>query len=120
MDDARTVVDLEHAGWRALATGGHEAARFYDGVLAERIVMLLPGGTVIDDRAQAVHAMSGAPWDEHDLGPELVLPLGTDGIALTYRATARRGDTVYTALFNSTYVRVDATWRLALHQQTPV
>jgi hypothetical protein len=45
----------------------------------------------------------------------------TDGCAVVaYRATARRGGTDYTALFNSTYVRARGSWRLALHQQTPI
>jgi uncharacterized protein YchJ len=65
--------------------------------------------------------MSGAPWDWHELDDEVVLPLGDDAAAVTYRARARRGDReVYTALIASTFVRVDGRWRLALHQQTPV
>jgi hypothetical protein len=38
---------------------------------------------------------------------------------VAYKATARRGDDDYTALFNSTYVREGDAWRLTLHQQTP-
>lgn len=37
---------------------------------------------------------------------------------LVDRGQARRGDTDYEALFNSTYVLEDGSWRLALHQQT--
>lgn len=39
---------------------------------------------------------------------------------VVYRATAVRSGAEYEALFNSTYVRVDGAWKLALHQQTPV
>jgi len=45
----------------------------------------------------------------------------TDSTAIVaYRAKARRGDMDYDALLNSTYVRENGAWRLALHQQTPV
>jgi hypothetical protein len=30
------------------------------------------------------------------------------------------GGEPYSALFNSTYVREDGVWRLAIHQQTPI
>jgi hypothetical protein len=113
-------LDLERAGWEALSTSGEVAAAFYNDVLASRVVMLLPGGMVIDDRDEAVDAMSGAPWDTFELADERVFPLDGGSAAVVYRASARRGATQYSALFNSTYVREDAHWRLALHQQTPI
>jgi hypothetical protein len=120
VSDCDEVVELERAGWRALATGGDAAADFYEAVLADPMLMLLPGGMELDDRSAAVEAMRGPPWDHYELGPVRTLALGADAVAVTYRATARRGDVEYDALFNSTYVRVDGRWRLALHQQTPV
>lgn len=42
------------------------------------------------------------------------------GLSWQYAATARRNDTDYPALFNSTYVREDGSWRLGVHQQTPI
>lgn len=39
---------------------------------------------------------------------------------MAYQATAQRDGGDYTALFNSTYVREDGSWRLAVHQQTPI
>jgi hypothetical protein len=38
----------------------------------------------------------------------------------TTKEAATREGTDYEAVFNSTYVREDGGWRLALHQQTPV
>ena len=58
---------------------------------------------VIDDRAQVVNSMKGADWDSFELSDTRV-----------------RGDNDYDALLNSTYIREDGAWRLALHQQTPV
>lgn len=113
------LLELERSGWNALATSAGAAAAFYEGVLARRVLFLLPGGMVIDDRAQALDSMRGASWDSFELTDETVLPL-TDGSAVVaYRARARRGDTTYEALCASTYVREDGIWRLALHQQTP-
>lgn len=113
-------MEVERAGWRALSTGGDEAARFYQEVLAAEAVMLLPGGMVLDDRQQIIASMQGVPWDSFELSGERVLPLGRDGAAVAYRVSATRGGQKYEALINSTYVLDGDEWRLALHQQTPV
>ncbi len=113
------LLEIERAGWRALSTGGDAAATFYDEVLAGEVLMLLPGGMVIDDRASVVDSMRGAPWTSFELSDERVLDLGEAGAVVTYRATAVRDGQEYRALFNSTYVREDGAWKLVLHQQTP-
>ncbi|SRR5581483_3809102 len=120
MTTVKELVELERAGWVALSTGGDAAARFYEEVLTDNPLLLLPGGMVLDDRAQIVDAMRGVPWDEFELRDERVLGLRPDCAVLAYRASAVRGEQRYEALFNSTYVRVGGRWRLALHQQTPV
>jgi hypothetical protein len=114
------LLELEREGWNSLRRGGDDAGAFYDRVLAREVLMLLPGGTVIDDRARVVDSMRGPPWDEHELSDERVLQLGADVAIVAYRARARRGDMTYVALFNSTYAREAGEWRLALHQQTPL
>ena len=115
------LIDLERAAWKALSTSGEAAVEFYDEVLAKDVLMLLPGGMTIDDRATVVDSMRQAAWRSFELSDERVFDL-TDGSAVVaYRATAERdGAEPYTALFNSTYVREGGDWRLALHQQTPV
>jgi len=115
------LIDLEHEAWEALSTSGDAAMEFYDKVLAHDVLMLLPGGMTIDDRATVVDSMRHADWTSFELSDERVLDL-TDGSAVVaYQATAERADAdPYTALFNSTYVREDGSWKLALHQQTPV
>jgi hypothetical protein len=116
MDD---LLALERAGWDALSTGSEAAASFYDEVLAKQVLMVLPGGMVLDDRDQVIESMRGAPWDGYDLSEEQVHELAADCAVVVYRASARRGDNEYRAVFNSTYVREDGAWRMALHQQTP-
>lgn len=114
------LVELEREAWRALCTDGDTAATYYEAVLAEDVLVLLPGGLVVDDRQQVVDSMRGAPWDEFELTDERVLELNSQTSVVAYRAKARRGDHDYEALLNSTYVRENGAWRLALHQQTPV
>ena len=83
--------------------------------------MLLPGGMVLDDRGDVIESMSGSPWTSFELSDERVFELGEGSAVVAYRATAQReGGEPYTALFNSTYVREDGAWRLAVHQQTPI
>lgn len=114
------VLELEHAAWDALATSGEAAAAFYDDVLADDVLMLLPGGTVIDDRTTVRDSMRGDPWTSFDISDERVHRLTESSAVVAYRCTATRGDFRYSALFNSTYVLVDGRWRLSLHQQTPI
>jgi hypothetical protein len=112
------LIDLERSAWEALSTEG-AAAPFYEKVLAREVLMLLPGGMVIDDRAQVIDSMRGAPWSSYELRDLRVLTLRSDAAVVAYSATAIRDGHEYQALFNSTYVREDGEWRLALHQQTP-
>lgn len=58
--------------------------------------------------------------ESYELSDERVVDLGADAAVVSYRATAVRGGTPYTALFASTYHRDDGGWRLVVHQQTPV
>jgi hypothetical protein len=114
------LLDLERRAWTALSTAG-AAAAFYHDVLADTVLMLLPGGTVIDDRDVVIESMGGTPWSSFELSDERVLELSPTSAIVAYRATAVREGTEYEALFNSTYVRDErGAWRLALHQQTPV
>jgi hypothetical protein len=121
MEPAERLLQLEREGWEALSTSGEAAGRFYAENLAADVLMLLPGGMVLDDRDRVVESMAGSPWSSFELSDERVLELGEGSAVVAYRATARReGDEPYTALFNSTYVREDGAWRLAVHQQTPI
>jgi hypothetical protein len=112
--------ELERAGWAALSTDGEVASRFYDEVLADEPVFVLPGGLVLDDRDVIIGSMGGAPWDDHTLSDERTVPLGSGTAAVIYRAEAARGGQGYEALVTSTYVRDGGPWRLAVHQQTPI
>jgi hypothetical protein len=121
MDVADELLKLEHDGWRALSTSAEEAGRFYAETLAAEVLMLLPGGMVLDDRGAVIESMGGSPWASFELSDERVVELGERCAIVAYRGTAQReGGEPYEALFNSTYVREDRAWRLAVHQQTPI
>ena len=119
-DRHETLLELERSAWRALSSDRRAAASFYDEVLADDVLMLLPGGTVIDDRDDAIRSMGGSPWASYQLADERVFDLSDEGAVVTYRATAERDGVHYEALCASTYVQCGDGWRLALHQQTPI
>ncbi|HEY9558007.1 MAG TPA: nuclear transport factor 2 family protein [Acidimicrobiales bacterium] len=119
MTTTEELLELERAAWKALSTDGETAAAFYEEVLAPSVLMLLPGGLVIEDREAAIESMSGEPWSSFELDDERVVSLTDQSAVVAYRASAARGDLSYSALISSTYVRGAGKWRLALHQQTP-
>lgn len=114
------LVELETTGWEALSTDGPTAATFYEEVLDASVVMALPGGLTLTDRASIIEAMSGRPWASFRIDdPRVVRPTSDTGIVV-YRVDARRdGAQPYSALVSSHYVRREAGWRLVFHQQTP-
>jgi hypothetical protein len=113
------LIDLETAGWRALASGPDAATQFYARVLDETVVMLLPGGMRLADRDVILESMRGIPWTSFVLEDPQVVALGDDGAIVAYGVVAVRGGAEYSALVSSAYARRDGAWRLALHQQTP-
>jgi hypothetical protein len=119
-DGQDELIGLERAAWAALSSDGEAAAAFYSDVLADEVIMVLPGGLVIDDRSTVIESMRGAPWSSFELTNERVFELTDSSAVVTYQATAVREGNEYKALFNSTYVRQNGSWKLALHQQTPI
>ncbi|MEX5300237.1 nuclear transport factor 2 family protein [Kocuria sp. CPCC 205292] len=113
-------ITLEQQGWQALSSTGEQAAAFYDDVLDQEVVMLLPGGLLLDDRAAIVASMAGIPWSSHELSDLRVLHPTSDTAVVLYRVLARRGESApYDALVSSTYARRERGWKLVVHQQTP-
>ena len=120
-DDATTPTpdELERAGWDALVEGGDAARSFYDGVLDDDVVMQLPGGLLLTDRAVMLQTMGDSPWSSYELADVAVRTPADDVALVTYGVVAQRGDETYSALMSSLYVRRGDGWRLAFHQQTP-
>jgi hypothetical protein len=115
----RGLIELEHQGWTALSSSGADARRFYERVLDEQIMMLLPGGLVLDDRAAAIDSMSGQPWSAYELEDMRVLQPTRDTAVVTYGVVAERDEQQYSAVMSSVYVRRQDGWKITFHQQTP-
>ena len=114
-----TLIELERAGWEALSTPG-AGADFYRKQLTEDALMVFGFGVL--DRGQALEAMASAPpWSSFRIEEPRVLELTGDSAVLTYLAIAQReGEAAYSGRTTSVYVRSNGSWRMALHQQTPV
>jgi hypothetical protein len=118
MEDDELAV-LEREGWDALSTSGEAARAFFEHVLDDNVVMLLPGGTALDERAGIIESMSGQPWTRFSLGDVRTFrPTPVTGL-VTYGVDAERDGQTYSALMSSLYVRRDTGWKMAFHQQTP-
>jgi uncharacterized protein (TIGR02246 family) len=112
------VWELEEQGWQAIAAGTPD--EFYDKVLTEDAVMVLPG--MVLDRGQVLDSWRDAPpWTSYELTDRRTLRPAPEVAIVVYRATAERpGGVRYEALMSSVYVKASGEWRLACHQQTPV
>lgn len=110
---------LERQGWDALSTSGEAARSFYEQVLDEHVVMLLPGPMTLDDRDAILDSMSGAPWDGYELDDVRTFQPTPETCIVVYGAVASRGGQEYSAVISSVYVRRGGDWKLVLHQQTP-
>jgi hypothetical protein len=117
-DTTTGPAQLEERGWEALSTPG-AGPQFYREVLDAEVVMLLPGGLALRDRDTIIESMGGPPWSSHRLEDLTELRPTPDTALVTYGVVARRGDADYSALVSSLYVRREAGWRMAFHQQTP-
>jgi hypothetical protein len=120
-EDIRSdVVGLEKEGWHNLSSSGSRARDFYDRVLDDAVLMLLPGGLLLDDRSAILDSMAGQPWAHYSLESFSVLLPTPDVAVVAYGAQAQRqGQARYEAQVSSSYVRRADGWRLFLHQQTP-
>jgi hypothetical protein len=112
------LLELEHEGWQALCTGGEAGAEHYGAVMTDSAVMVLADGSVRDRGAVVASLRESPSWDTYTIDDPAVVSVADDVLALVYHATGRRGDTEFSGVMTSLYVRSPEGWRLALHQQT--
>jgi hypothetical protein len=112
------LLTLEDQGWHALSSD--QGADFYDELMSDDAVMLLPFGAL--DRAACLEAISSAPpGSAYSISDARVWRLSDDSGVVVYTAAARRdGQPEYRALMSSSYIRRDGAWKLVIHQQTPL
>ena len=115
------LVDLEMQGWQALSSAGEAGRNFYSIVLRDDAVMLFPGGLRVDGKEAILDSLAAQPWSSFAIEEPQVIALSENAGVLLYRVTAQRQDgDPYVALISSTYAMEGGTWKLVLHQQTPV
>lgn len=113
------LIDIERRLWT-------NDAQFYQDTLTEDCLLVFAETGVIT-REVAVDAIrkeneQGRRWAEVNFEEIRQLRLADAVSLLNYRVTARweHEQSSVTLLASSIYVRRDETWKLALHQQTPV
>jgi hypothetical protein len=118
VDLEATLLELETEGWEALSSD--RGADHYDAALTDDAVMVVPG-TVLSREDALTGIREAPPWSDFRIEDPRVVRLGADAAALTYRATASRaGQPPYVAIMTTAFVRSGTSWKVALHQQTPV
>lgn len=106
---------LEHE--RELSRGDGDA---YRRLLTDDAVVIVPGMTL--DKDQTAAAIDESPgWDRVDMSEVRLIRPTEDTAVLAYRFSGRRGEQfAYEAQLSSVYVHDGDSWRLVLHQQTPI
>ncbi len=76
------------------------------------------------NKSICIQTISASPdaWARYQIiDPRFVHIIADSCVSLSYKADARRADgTSYKAGVSSVYVNRNATWKMALHQQTPL
>lgn len=115
------LIELEEQGWQALSTEGDAGKKFYGSVLRDDAVMLFPGGLLIAGKQQILESITDQPWKSFQMEDLQIILLSEKAGVVVYRVSAQGEDgDPYVALISSTYAMEDGTWKLVLHQQTPV
>jgi hypothetical protein len=119
MELQNQLLDIETRLWT-------NDAVFYKNNLIEESLLVFPETGAIT-RDVAVDAIltentQGRRWAEVQFDDVCDIRLADDAHLLTYRVIARweHEESKIVALASSVYVKRDATWKLAFHQQTPV
>ena len=104
---------------RELWSGGAEA---YHAHVDDRCLVAFTGMAGVMTREEVAGTVTDGPrWRDVEIDVEGLLEPTADTAVLTYRASARRGESEsYRALVSSGYARRDGAWKLVFHQQTPV
>lgn len=116
--DIEELLHLERQGWDTLCRG--TGAGFYGRLMTPAAVMVLAHGMVMDRDAVIASLDEAPPWDRYTITEPRLVEVEADTALLVYKGVADRGDVRFEALMSSLYTRIDASWRLVLHQQTRV
>ena len=108
------LLELERGFWEGNGD-------YYRQHLADNCLVAFTEMAGVQDRESIAKQTDGGPrWTDVKIAPKGRLPLGDDGVIVTYEATASREGKAYRALVSSAYVREGGEWKLAFHGQTPL
>lgn len=115
------LLQLEEQGSQALSLSQGFARKFYNDVLRDDAVMVFPGGLILCGKENILADIGGQPWKGFCIQDAQVIALSETAGVVVYKVTAQREAGVpYVALISSTYIEVNETWKLVMHQQTLV
>lgn len=116
MATEETLLALEEIFWRA--AGNRD---LYADNIAADAVHVFPGWGVSDPEPVLEAVADVAPWERFEIQEPRLVELGKDAAALVYTARAKRaGQGEYVAAMTTVYRRDGDTWKLVIHQQTPL
>lgn len=112
--DVDALLEMESGFWEAAGDGD-----YYRQHMAADGICLLPVGIL--DKSSTVASVEGAePWDGFEITDARTVALGPDALGLYYLASGDRKSFTYRAAVATVYRRVDGSWQLTMHQQTPL
>jgi hypothetical protein len=111
------LFELERLFWSEVAD-----TDFYRSHITDNVVMVFPAPYGIMERDATLAAVEAATrWEACDFMDMHLVELTEDSAVIAYRADARRPDgSTYATFATSSYVKQAGSWKLAVHQQTPI
>jgi hypothetical protein len=92
------LIDLEEQGWQALSSGEDASKKFYNFILHNDVVMLFPGGMLLDGKENILQALATQPWKSFQIEKPRVILLSEGAGVLVYRVTAQREGVIHMLL----------------------
>lgn len=112
------LLELEHAGWKALCDGTGDT--FYGDIMTDDALMVLANGMVMDRATVTAALGESPPWARYEIDDVRLIEISGDTAALVYTGRGWRdgeGDPFVGAM-SSVYHCTDGGWKLALYQQS--
>lgn len=115
MDLLSQLLQLERGFWT-------EGPEYYRDHLAPDCLMALPGVGFMTREAAIRGIEGGQRWERLEVAEPQLVRLGEDAALLAYSAEAQRSgrEQPYRSMVSSVYVKLEGSWRLAFHQQSPL
>jgi hypothetical protein len=108
------LLALEKGFW----TGGPD---FYRAHVDDECLLAFTDMAGVHVKEEIAETAKAGRWLNVQLAEKGTMPLGEDGVILTYEVTSTRADgAAYHALVSTGYVRRSGAWKMCFHQQTPI